>query len=117
MSTRSRCDGGRPATQRAREGEDDAGLQPRSTDLADTLRRRHRPRPAGRARDGAKRSEEHTSELQSLMRNSYAVFCLKKKNKHAKTLQHEKTEQKITVKAARGYNTQKSATHQMSYDM
>src|SRR3546814_6075909 len=28
---------------------------------------------------GEKRSEEHTSELQSLMRNSYAVFCLKKK--------------------------------------
>src|SRR3546814_7983553 len=28
-----------------------------------------------------KRSEEHTSELQSLMRNSYAVFFLKKKNK------------------------------------
>src|SRR3546814_3154027 len=28
----------------------------------------------------AKRSEEHTSELQSLMRISYAVFCLKKKN-------------------------------------
>src|SRR3546814_2871104 len=28
-----------------------------------------------------KRSEEHTSELQSLMRLSYAVFCLKKKNK------------------------------------
>src|SRR3546814_10140580 len=28
----------------------------------------------------ALRSEEHTSELQSLMRNSYAVFCLKKKN-------------------------------------
>src|SRR3546814_1514359 len=27
------------------------------------------------------RSEEHTSELQSLMRHSYAVFCLKKKNK------------------------------------
>src|SRR3546814_1391868 len=31
------------------------------------------------------RSEEHTSELQSLMRTSYAVFCLKKqKNKHTK---------------------------------
>src|SRR3546814_7367169 len=30
----------------------------------------------------AKRSEEHTSELQSLMRNSYAVFCLKKKTQH-----------------------------------
>src|SRR3546814_9814266 len=29
---------------------------------------------------GAVRSEEHTSELQSLMRISYAVFCLKKKN-------------------------------------
>src|SRR3546814_1600085 len=29
----------------------------------------------------ATRSEEHTSELQSLMRISYAVFCLKKKNK------------------------------------
>src|SRR3546814_1757214 len=29
---------------------------------------------------GGFRSEEHTSELQSLMRNSYAVFCLKKKN-------------------------------------
>src|SRR3546814_1622507 len=28
------------------------------------------------------RSEEHTSELQSLMRSSYAVFCLKKKNLH-----------------------------------
>src|SRR3546814_4220183 len=28
------------------------------------------------------RSEEHTSELQSLMRNSYAVFCLKKKKRH-----------------------------------
>src|SRR3546814_3339490 len=31
------------------------------------------------------RSEEHTSELQSLMRISYAVFCLKKKNKHKHT--------------------------------
>src|SRR3546814_5126940 len=30
-------------------------------------------------RDGQRRSEEHTSELQSLMRISYAVFCLKKK--------------------------------------
>src|SRR3546814_5632049 len=31
------------------------------------------------------RSEEHTSELQSLMRISYAVFCLKKKRKHQQT--------------------------------
>src|SRR3546814_7116884 len=34
---------------------------------------------------GDDRSEEHTSELQSLMRISYAVFCLKKKNKHKRT--------------------------------
>src|SRR3546814_7512511 len=52
------------------------------------------PRPgcALRALPGAPaRSEEHTSELQSLMRISYAVFCLKKKkthkNKKAKDLQ------------------------------
>src|SRR3546814_7607472 len=32
-------------------------------------------------RSSEPRSEEHTSELQSLMRISYAVFCLKKKNK------------------------------------
>src|SRR3546814_1224105 len=31
---------------------------------------------------GDERSEEHTSELQSLMRISYAVFCLKKNKKH-----------------------------------
>src|SRR3546814_5589860 len=57
-----------------------AAARPRS-------RRRHLPPghlPA-LARPGAVerrlRSEEHTSELQSLMRISYAVFCLKKKNK------------------------------------
>src|SRR3546814_6973726 len=36
-------------------------------------------------RDGAQRSEEHTSELQSLMRISYAVFCLKKKKQAKET--------------------------------
>src|SRR3546814_9706649 len=44
------------------------------------------------------RSEEHTSELQSLMRISYAVFCLKKKNKKKKkkqkTLQTTRDKQK-----------------------
>src|SRR3546814_4213030 len=35
---------------------------------------------AGQVRGDNVRSEEHTSELQSLMRNSYADFCLKKKN-------------------------------------
>src|SRR3546814_3164234 len=39
----------------------------------------HRP-----ARGGAERSEEHTSELQSLMRISYAVVCLKKKTDNTK---------------------------------
>src|SRR3546814_8354858 len=34
------------------------------------------------------RSEEHTSELQSLMRISYAVFCLKKKNNHTPPNNH-----------------------------
>src|SRR3546814_6681160 len=37
-----------------------------------------------RVHQHSKRSEEHTSELQSLMRISYAVFCLKKKNKRRK---------------------------------
>src|SRR3546814_8354239 len=36
------------------------------------------------------RSEEHTSELQSLMRISYAVFCLKKKTKQNSHTQHNK---------------------------
>src|SRR3546814_3108134 len=42
---------------------------------------------------GKKRSEEHTSELQSLMRSSYAVFCLKKKKKPPKIDQKRKTHQ------------------------
>src|SRR3546814_1498517 len=35
--------------------------------------------PMGEGKEAQERSEEHTSELQSLMRISYAVFCLKKK--------------------------------------
>src|SRR3546814_2050196 len=38
--------------------------------------------PAPTGRSAISRSEEHTSELQSLMRISYAVFCLKKKKQH-----------------------------------
>src|SRR3546814_7357935 len=41
------------------------------------------------------RSEEHTSELQSLMRISYAVFCLKKKKKEKYRVRHKSLE-KIT---------------------
>src|SRR3546814_6035882 len=40
------------------------------------------------ARDIMERSEEHTSELQSLMRISYAVFCLKKKKQNINYIQN-----------------------------
>src|SRR3546814_8222881 len=67
-------------------------------------RPRRRPGEAGKQRRGpvpvllapedlgAQRSEEHTSELQSLMRISYAVFCLKKKKKQI----HHHNSKKIT---------------------
>src|SRR3546814_1126046 len=69
-------------------GRDEAGIgQKRRTrpfpDIAEHLTQaaiRSRCTRAGSARPI--RSEEHTSELQSLMRISYAVFCLKKKNTH-----------------------------------
>src|SRR3546814_6818733 len=43
------------------------------------------PRTSAHRHRWRARSEEHTSELQSLMRISYAVFCLKKKNKKTTT--------------------------------
>src|SRR3546814_1343076 len=46
--------------------------------------------PALDLADVGRRSEEHTSELQSLMRISYAVFCLKKKNKNIQLIQRIK---------------------------
>src|SRR3546814_8222903 len=59
------------------------------------------PRSAGwrSCRRGSTRSEEHTSELQSLMRISYAVFCLKKKKNRQNThsTQSRKKEQTTTV--------------------
>src|SRR3546814_8686811 len=42
---------------------------------------------------GGRRSEEHTSELQSLMRISYAVFCLKKKNNGDTMMRDKRTEE------------------------
>src|SRR3546814_5231673 len=53
--------------------EDDRGVEPRQARAALILAAIDAGKP--------KRSEEHTSELQSLMRNSYAVLCLKKKHK------------------------------------
>src|SRR3546814_10005002 len=64
------------------------------------------PRNARRTSCQHKRSEEHTSELQSLMRISYAVFCLKKKKKakqdiHNCTYIHTaKTERSQTIPTA-----------------
>src|SRR3546814_5210741 len=56
----------------------------RARRLRAARRRRNAKLARGRAADFRRqfRSEEHTSELQSLMRISYAVFCLKKKKKH-----------------------------------
>src|SRR3546814_8640256 len=45
----------------------------------------------GRLRSHRPRSEEHTSELQSLMRISYAVFCLKKKKQQQLTVHPDQT--------------------------
>src|SRR3546814_3743251 len=67
---------------RARKAEDDAQRE-RPGEAAHARKPAPRPRCARwRTRS---RSEEHTSELQSLMRISYAVFCLKKKRPHITT--------------------------------
>src|SRR3546814_2702643 len=67
------------------------GPSPAGCPIRDTLNRLS-PLKQGIAREGltsgkggTDRSEEHTSELQSLMRISYAVFCLKKKKHQKKT--------------------------------
>src|SRR3546814_8663951 len=52
-----------------------------------------------------KRSEEHTSELQSLMRISYAVFCLKKKNKKQYTEMHTETNTESIYNSTHGKRT------------
>src|SRR3546814_1452021 len=55
-------------------------------------------KPFCEARNAHHRSEEHKSELQSLMRNSYAVFCLKKKKyrKHTTTPKTQSVTKLIT---------------------
>src|SRR3546814_4499206 len=57
---------------------------------AEGRRDRRRRHPGGDACRSIRRSEEHTSELQSLMRISYAVFCLKKK-KYKYIKEHNRT--------------------------
>src|SRR3546814_10029379 len=70
---------GQPAADPAVVGFSVRGPRHHGRDYGpDGRKRRHARAPA--------RSEEHTSELQSLMRISYAVFCLKKKKHKQKTL-------------------------------
>src|SRR3546814_2940181 len=57
-------------------------------DIAQQLLAEQVAAPIGRVPAVSSRSEEHTSELQSLMRISYAVFCLKKKKKKPHTSRH-----------------------------
>src|SRR3546814_10028933 len=79
--------GGRPLGDiggHRREGRRQRGVALLAVEQVADPARQRRPR-AGRPFDGVgelgrMRSEEHTSELQSLMRISYAVFCLKKNN-------------------------------------
>src|SRR3546814_4073568 len=59
---------------------------------ADRARPHRSSWPQHRAACPMLRSEEHTSELQSLMRISYAVFCLKKKKKNKITIEYKQVE-------------------------
>src|SRR3546814_2626935 len=64
------------------EGDDVAVEAETDSEMLNGRRYNNRYHFVFRLRDGKFcRSEEHTSELQSLMRRSYAVFCLRKKNK------------------------------------
>src|SRR3546814_9477650 len=62
------------------------GRARRADDVAWSGRHGEARRRAGDRRPDGRRSEDHTSELQSLMRISYAVFCLKKKKINKSTL-------------------------------
>src|SRR3546814_6583252 len=57
---------------------------------------------------GPRRSEEHTSELQSLMRISYAVFCLKKKKKNQTTI-HQQTKKPTEKRQRKQQNKETTA--------
>src|SRR3546814_6343451 len=71
---------------RTRRHHPGAGLELRPAAVLPGMRvRRLQSCGLGHAATGARRSEEHTSELQSLMRISYAVFCLKKKKNSTST--------------------------------
>src|SRR3546814_10250823 len=60
-------------------GDLDSRAMPVARNAADPIEQPPAPEDENQRRGEQRRSEEHTSELQSLMRISYAVFCLKKK--------------------------------------
>src|SRR3546814_8726697 len=81
------------------------------------------PRPSGTSATGGRapaaadrpaigRSEEHTSELQSLMRSAYAGFCLKKKNKEKTNTQ--KSEQIVNTQK-QNYKVSQYSNYQHNY--
>src|SRR3546814_5509592 len=76
-----RRSGGPPDTASAHLGRNEASAIPAGLDTWNPTDDRRTPAPRRR-----QRSEEHTSELQSLMRISYAVFCLKKKKQKESTI-------------------------------
>src|SRR3546814_7853714 len=57
------------------------------------------------------RSEEHTSELQSLMRISYAVFCLKKKNRYNHNTTQHNTSTNVKLHSSYNYRKQTPNKH------
>src|SRR3546814_10027240 len=83
-SSRQRAEGRRQRTKDRRQRAE--GRRQRGTDARPT------------------RSEEHTSELQSLMRISYAVFCLKKKT-HQRKLNKNEDKQKSRNRTRRSHTT------------
>src|SRR3546814_5212256 len=95
---------------------DHAACGRRAGEAGHCLRGAHRlrpPHPRAALRLRRRRSEEHTSELQSLMRISYAVFCLKKKNT---TTQHTYTRHLSTTTPllhinSRDYSTPTTTHH------
>src|SRR3546814_5205108 len=68
----------RPVRRKTGDQMNEPKLQPVQREAVQRIERRRRLADTHNVR-GPRRSEEHTSELQSLMRTSYAVFCLKKK--------------------------------------
>src|SRR3546814_2383078 len=77
-----------PPPTKPRKPHTPSGRDARRTDAEQRIHTRVAPHakthPCTIPNESMRRSEEHTSELQSLMRNSYAVFCLKRKKTNTK---------------------------------